>query len=177
MNELVLTQLCIACSFIRLSLSGPGFSFGLHPVLFWLLEKDLGVCSETALWGGIRSHRMRYWEHSCAETRITVSYIGVLFFPLFVWTWFQFVCAFASVLALRAVAYRSVLGSIDESSAWPRATSERAVQHGLCSVIIYTSPRQHQLSGDAGAAEVKSTRWTKLAYDVCIKNGTKLHLI
>ena len=99
------------------------------------------------------------------------------FFPLFVWTWFQFVCAFASVLALRAVAYRSVLGSIDESSAWPRATSERAVQHGLCSVIIYTSPRQHQLSGDAGAAEVKSTRWTKLAYDVCIKNGTKLHLI
>ena len=80
MNELVLTQLCIACSFIRRSLSGPGFSFGLHPVLFWLLEKDLGVCSETALWGGIRSHRMRYWEHSCAETRITVSYIGVLFF-------------------------------------------------------------------------------------------------
>ena len=55
MNELVLTQLCIACSFIRRSLCGPGFSFGvLHPVLFWLLEKDLGVCSGTALWGGIR---------------------------------------------------------------------------------------------------------------------------
>ena len=89
----------------------------------------------------------------------------------------QFVCASAPVLARRAVAYRSVLGSIDGSSAWPRATSELAVQHGLCSVIIYTSPRQHQLSGDVGAAEAKSTRWTKLAHDVCIKNGTKLRLI
>ena len=39
MNELVLTQLCRACSFIRGSLCGPGFSFDVHPILFWLLEQ------------------------------------------------------------------------------------------------------------------------------------------
>ena len=33
--ELVLTQLCIAYSFIRRSLCGPGFSLAVHTVLYW----------------------------------------------------------------------------------------------------------------------------------------------